>query len=281
MRFVIVLTILIGAVSCKNRTDPEAERIIKEWTGKTVKFPELPCLHSIERDTIRYSDTKEYKILLYVDSTGCMGCKLRLHAWMSYMDGLDSLANFLFYFHPQSKDELFDLFMQTQFRYYIYIDNQGELDKLNHFPNNPMFNCFLLDQNNKVLAIGDPIKNPKIWDLYKQIITGKISNKTPVTTVESSQTEIDLQDLKTGKTSEAVFVLTNTGTKPLVIRLVESSCGCTVPEWEKQPIGIGKSTEIRVKITPDSPEYFNKTVTIHCNTEGGQVTFSIRGTVDK
>jgi hypothetical protein len=197
MKYIIILLIVfIGAIACKNRIDPEAERIIKEWAGKTVIFPEhIPCLHSIKKDTIKEcmsNSDKEYKILLYVDSTGCMSCKLRLHDWTSYMYGLDSLANFLFYFYPKNENDLFDLFMQTQFSHYIYIDSQGDLNRLNHFPDNPEFNCFLLDKNNEVLAIGDPVKNPKIWDFYKQIIMGQVSDKVATTTIESSQSEIEL-----------------------------------------------------------------------------------------
>jgi hypothetical protein len=159
-------------------------------------------------------------------------------------------------------------------------DKNDELNnKLNHFPNNPTFQCFLLDKNNKVLAIGNPANNTKIWELYKKIITGEVSDESPVTTIEPVQTAIELNDLETGKTSEVIFVLKNTGTNPLVIQRVESSCGCTIPYWEKQPITAGNSTEIKVKITPEKSEYFNKTVTVHCNTEEGQISFIVKGTV--
>jgi hypothetical protein len=136
-----------------------------------------------------------------------------------------------------------------------------------------------LNKNNKVLAIGNPVYNPSIWELYKKIITGEISDKLPVTTVESERIEIELTDLQIGKTSEAIFVLKNTGTQPLVIQQVNSSCGCTVPNWEKQPVKAGKSTKIKVQITPQEKEYFNKTITVHCNTEKGQISFIVKGAV--
>jgi hypothetical protein len=63
--------------------------------------------------------------------------------------------------------------------------------------------------------------------------------------------------------------------------MVNTSCGRTVPEWEKQPIAAGKSTEIKVRITPDAEEFFNKTVTVHCNIETGKIVFSIRGMVNE
>jgi hypothetical protein len=144
-----------------------------------------------------------------------------------------------------------------------------------------MYQCFLLDSDNKVIAVGNPVHNVKIMELYQQIITSEVSDKPLVTTVEQERAEMELKDLQTGKTSEAIFVLKNTGTNPLVIQQVESSCGCTVPEWEKQPVGTGKSTEIRVKITPEKKEYFNKVVIVHCNNEQGKIMLRIKGMINE
>jgi hypothetical protein len=161
----------------------------------------------------------------------------------------------------------------------VYIDVNDSLNQLNQLPVNPVYRCFLLDKDNKVLAIGNPANNYKVWELYKKIITGEISDKPPLTTIEPEQTEIELDDMHIGRTSEAIFVLKNTGTNPLVIQQIESSCGCIVPEWEKQPIATGNSTEIKVKVIPEKSEYFNKTVTVHCNTEKGQISFIVKGTI--
>jgi hypothetical protein len=260
------------------------DNIIKEWIGKVIMFPDIKpyTAHFKSKDSLKYtvSGNKEYKILLYVDSTGCTSCKMKLSVWKTYIEKLYLQVDFLFYLKHKTKEELLSLLEYEKFTYPVFIDDNDELNKLNHFPNNPMFQCFLLDKNNKVLAIGNPANNPKIWELYKQIITGEISDKSPVTTIETEQTEIELKDLQTGKTSEGVLVIKNTGPNPLVIHRVESSCGCTVPKWEKQPIASGNSTEIKVNITPEKSEYFNKTVTVHCNTEEGQILFTVRGIVE-
>jgi hypothetical protein len=199
------------------------------------------------------------------------------------MNDEDSLilnkVDFLFYFQPKKEEDFAFLLKTERFKYPIYLDIKNEINQLNHFQTKMEYQCFLLDNSNKVLVIGNPTLNPKIWELYKKIITGEISDKPPVTTIESKQPEIELKDLQTGKTSEAVFMLKNTGKQPLVIQMVNASCGCTIPEWEKQPIAAGKSTEIKVKITPEKSEYFNKIITVHCNTEKGQISLKVKGTV--
>jgi hypothetical protein len=286
-QILLLLSIFLSLifVSCKDTKTVEAKHILKEWIGKTILFPEIESTYYVVgKDSLNYiSETstisKDYKILLYIDSTGCTSCRLRLYIWKTYIEEFDSKIDFLFYFQPKSEKELSSLLENEQFAYPVYIDNKGELNRLNQFPDNSIFQCFLLDKDNKVVAIGNPIHNSQVGKLYKQIITGEMSGKPLVTTVEPEQTEIELKDLQTGRISEAIFVLKNTGTNPLVIHQVESSCGCTVPKWEKVPIITGKSANIKVEITPGKKEYFNKSVIVHCNNEQGKIMLLVKGIV--
>jgi hypothetical protein len=272
-------------LACEDKRIVETQRMLKEWMAKIIIFPDsIKSLYvtngHVMTDIIKQSNDKDYKILFYADSAGCTSCKLQLPTWKSYIEELSDKVDFLFWLYSKNDHELFILLLDAQFIYPIYIDKNDTLNKLNHFPNNSVFQCFLLNKDNKILAIGNPANNSGIWELYKQIITGEISDKPPVTTIEPAQIETELKDLQIGKTSEAAFTLKNTGTQPLVIQRVDASCGCTVPEWEKRPIAAGESTEIKVKITPERREYFNKTVTVYCNTEKGQISLIVKGTVE-
>jgi hypothetical protein len=276
-----IVFIVLFFNACKESNN-KLEFLVREWTGKTIKIPEIEPIIPYAR-TAGYvnNDTMQYKILFYIDSADCTKCKLQLHLWLSFIEKHKDKTDFLFFFHIKNKEELLSFLKEERFSRKVYIDTNDELNKLNRFPSNPQFQCFLLDKDNKVLAIGNPATNPKIWKLYKKIITGEISDKPPVTVVEPEQTEIELKDLHTGKTSEAIFTLKNTGTQPLIIQTIDASCGCTVPEWEKQPVATGKSTEIKVKITPEEKGYFNKTITVHCNIEEGQISLKVKGMVEQ
>jgi hypothetical protein len=78
------------------------------------------------------------------------------------------------------------------------------------------------------------------------------------------------------------FVFVNTGTEPLILTQPKSSCGCTVPEWPKQPILPGESNVIRVTYkNTDRPGAFNKYVTIFSNAAvNKEVKLHIKGTVE-
>jgi len=43
------------------------------------------------------------------------------------------------------------------------------------------------------------------------------------------------------------FTFKNTSSKPIVLTNVNSSCGCTVPQWSKKPVQPGESSTIKVK----------------------------------
>lgn len=61
------------------------------------------------------------------------------------------------------------------------------------------------------------------------------------------------------------FAITNTGDAPLIITNAKGSCGCTVPEWSKEPIMPGKTSVMKVRYATDRVGPINKSVTISTN----------------
>lgn len=77
------------------------------------------------------------------------------------------------------------------------------------------------------------------------------------------------------------FVFYNRGKSPIIIKNVESSCGCTSPEWSKQPVVPGQKGYIRATFDPkDRPGHFDKTVTVYSNATTPVVELKIKGTVE-
>ena len=76
------------------------------------------------------------------------------------------------------------------------------------------------------------------------------------------------------------FVMTNISKSPIVIHNVVSSCGCTVPDYDKKPIEPGKSTAIEVTYSNDQGPYpFNKTITVYVSGVNRPVVLKIKGEV--
>lgn len=78
------------------------------------------------------------------------------------------------------------------------------------------------------------------------------------------------------------FEFTNTGDGDLVISGADATCGCTVPEWPRQPIKPGGKGTIKVKFDSAGKEgEQEKVVTVTANTEPPSNTITIRGEVVK
>jgi hypothetical protein len=76
------------------------------------------------------------------------------------------------------------------------------------------------------------------------------------------------------------FEFTNPGKTMLIINDVKTSCGCTVPEWSKEPIRPGGKGQIKIKYDAEFPGMFHKTVEILYNGIGSPDSLEIKGEVE-
>ncbi|QZE15547.1 DUF1573 domain-containing protein [Halosquirtibacter laminarini] len=102
---------------------------------------------------------------------------------------------------------------------------------------------------------------------------------TLTTEIQFGQDFVDMGDLKQGIPRSVEFRCKNTGSEPLVIKYVESSCGCAKPEWTKHPILPNKTGLIKVTYDAKYPGSFTKTIMVFCNSEKGMEKLKIRGRV--
>lgn len=82
-----------------------------------------------------------------------------------------------------------------------------------------------------------------------------------------------------GSDGNCEFKFTNKGKLPLVLSNVKASCGCTVPEWPKEPILPGKTSSIKVKYNTNNQGTFNKSITVNSNAINNTVILQIKGIV--
>lgn len=77
------------------------------------------------------------------------------------------------------------------------------------------------------------------------------------------------------------FEFINTGKIPVLIKNVESSCGCTSPQWSKGPVLPGKKGFVKATFDPkDRPGFFDKTITVYSNANTPVVELKIKGNVE-
>jgi hypothetical protein len=137
-----------------------------------------------------------------------------------------------------------------------------------------------------------PVQNNMIADNNVQPVT--ITNESvnsqpmpndmptgPVSSIKFQKYEHDFGTVKALTNNKYKFVFTNTGDVPLTIENATASCGCTVPNWPREPIMPNKTGEIEVEFSPKENQLGNqeKTVTITANTAERQTMLKIKANV--
>ena len=282
--YVLNLLMLVCFASCKESRQEQVIRLVNEWDGKVIRFPSHSVFTVLGQDTVDSFDEKgTYRIISYVDSVGCMSCKLQLPKWKELIRETDSLLGerltYRFYFHPKDLKDLKYVLRRDRFNYPVCIDLQDAFNRLNRFPSEMTFQTFLLDSLNRVVAIGNPVHNAKVKELYLSVLTGKKHDVSSMmkTSVELDKTVADLGDVPWKEAQRAVFELKNTGENLLVIYDVDTSCGCVDVEYSKEPLKPGKTLAVTVTYTAEHPEQINKTISLHCNVENSPVRLQIKG----
>ncbi len=90
----------------------------------------------------------------------------------------------------------------------------------------------------------------------------------------------DFAKVEEGVQATYTFEFTNTGTAPVVISNAQPSCGCTTPDWTKEPVMPGKTGFVKaVYNSQGRPGNFNKNITVVSNSETPQIALTIKGEV--
>lgn len=98
--------------------------------------------------------------------------------------------------------------------------------------------------------------------------------------MEFTDTTHDFGTITEGETVEHEFEFTNTGKEPLIISNAGASCGCTVPDYPREPIQPGQKGMMKVKFnSAGKPGHQEKSVTVTTNSNRGTHMLFIKAEV--
>lgn len=171
---VLGISILLSGCDEKKR---ELTKLVKEWQGREILFPSNPEMKLFGKDTVCPDlFSRDYKIVNYIDTNDCTECRMKLFDWQLLKEEADSLrldASFIFIAWVKDYKYLENLQKINHFDTPILYDRTGQADSLNHFAKAPGFQTFLLDKNNRIVLIGNPVSNETLWSLYKKTMRKK------------------------------------------------------------------------------------------------------------
>lgn len=287
LKFFLGLCVCLLMVSCSESEKERLSRLVQEWEGKEILFPAHSTFTIQGKDTVDFDfDDAEYKIVTYIDSVGCTSCKLQLHNWKKLIERVEKLCDkrvaFVFYFCINAKRDLRSLTKADDFKYPVCFDETDAFNKLNKLPTHVSFQTFLLNNENEVQAIGNPVHNKDVKKLYLKIISGKefLEEEQLVTTmVDFDKVVMDLGRVLIGTETKVNFNLINKGRNLLVIDEVKTSCGCTQVKYSHKPVEPNDSSKIEVTFKAEEVGRFNKVMTVYCNDKQSPFRLRIKGVV--
>lgn len=284
MKQIILLWVIAFSglvISCNGSKKKNIARLVEAWQGKTVLFPENMIFTSY-RDTVDYRIPEaDYKVVVYVDSLGCTSCKLQLSKWKELIRETDSITDgkvpFLFFFHPKKIEDVFYMLKRERFARPVCVDPADRFNELNRLPSKMNFQTFLLDRENRIVVIGNPVHNAVVRDLYRKEIAkmrgaeGQLADETASprairTTAEAEKTVYDVGGFPKEEGKEVEVTIKNTGRDPLVVLDVSTTCGCITATFGKAPAPPGGRIGVKVKISPEKEGPFEDVITLKCNT---------------
>ncbi len=95
-----------------------------------------------------------------------------------------------------------------------------------------------------------------------------------------AEVKFDYGEITFKSDGDCEFPFHNTGTRPLVLTHVKSTCGCTIPDWPSKPIKAGEQGIIRVSYDTQNIGFFNKSIYVYSNASNGVQRLYITGRVN-
>jgi hypothetical protein len=107
-------------------------------------------------------------------------------------------------------------------------------------------------------------------------ITEELEAQKDLAKIDFSKTIHEFGDVQHGEVLEYTFVFKNTGKSDLVIYSALAGCGCTVPEFDKNPIAPGESGKVKIVFnTRGFRGIQNKAITIYSNAANSTVSLFV------
>lgn len=118
------------------------------------------------------------------------------------------------------------------------------------------------------------------FSLFLFLSLGLFSSATAQGILQFDVESFDFGTVEEGDKADKTFTFKNTGNQPIILSDVRASCGCTTPNWTREPVMPGQSGKIEVSYnSAGRPGAFNKTITITSNGTEATKVLTIRGNV--
>ena len=178
--YFLILVLAVYFTGCNSQIRNEIRQMQTEKMNTDTR--QMVQMINGKNSIMYFLKNYKLKLVIFTDSTACSSCAMKqMYSWNTYIEKAyesNHMLQLMFVFAP-NKNEVEMLIRYNKisvFDYPVYIDTLGIFQKNNpHLPKNPRLHTFLLDANNHVILVGNPLYNTKIKEMYDRVIHEKLS----------------------------------------------------------------------------------------------------------
>lgn len=279
--------ILVSLISCKE-TD-QTENYIQYWIGNEFIFPDISVPCYIQDEIVMPElDCSDFKIVCCIDSTGCTSCNLKLPYWENTLEYIhnNTSANIALILIVQQRNtnKITELLKSSDFNHYVYIDTVSDFIIQNKIPTQQNICCLLLDQHNRVAAIGNPIINGNIRTFFVKTINRLFnedfkyrSDNDVNNAIKCNPKHLMLGLIRHGESKNATANIFNNTDSLIQIRQIDTSCDCVTAHIAHDSIPPKTSRRLSITLTNESMiGEFYRIVDIHFKNYDDPIEITIK-----
>ncbi len=177
MRFSLFVFVICSITACSNRESVISD--IQKIKSRKIAFP---TLYNAQNSNINNENKRPINLVIYYDSLECSHCRISHLVDMKDIVEISHLYeqfDVLFIFAPAKKDmrHLWLSVKKHEYENKIYIDSTCNFLKYNpHIPSKSQYHSFLLDRNNDVVLVGNPLASDAMWDLFRKTLDNMLAH---------------------------------------------------------------------------------------------------------
>lgn len=250
-RMLAVLAFWIFSGGCTNY-------VSRAWNNREIIFPTDLHFFIANEPIDLLQGCFSYSIVNYIDSGGCKSCKLKLEEWNKLIQEFKSVCDDEFevltvvHTSDSDYDELDFILARTEYTHPVAVDEHDSFNTLNRLPKDEQYHTFLLDIDNRVLAVGNPVDNPKIKERYIRILSGDSVSEATGQSDAGLTISKSLGVVHPGDTVAAVFRIANSDTLTYTVQTIVPSCHCISADASGKIISPGSELTLTLTFIADS-----------------------------
>lgn len=177
-KMLAIILVLVSLILLIKAFSANHNRALKKQFEDFISMPiHIPYDKLEKRVCYKFMDNyngKSIRLVFYMDSVRCMDCHItKILSYAKFNRDICKDVSFVYLFpiKVNRMEALYRKLCDQRVEGEVYFDTCNAFRDANPmFPSNEVFHIFALDENNKVLFVGDPISKSKNGEIFRKIV---------------------------------------------------------------------------------------------------------------